>query len=83
MECCGVDRPSDWRGRVIPMPSSCCPPGTALPCTEEYAYRVGCKTRIKQFVKDHAVVLGGVGVGIACVMLLGMIFAISLFKMIE
>ncbi|KAF0311791.1 Tetraspanin-11 [Amphibalanus amphitrite] len=83
MECCGVDRPSDWRGRVIPMPSSCCPPGTALPCTEEYAYRVGCKTRIKQFVKDHAVVLGGVGVGIACIMLLGMIFAISLFKMIE
>ncbi|XP_037086800.1 CD151 antigen-like [Pollicipes pollicipes] len=83
MKCCGVDRPEDWKGRVTPLPASCCPKGTAEPCTEANAFQIGCKGRIKEFVTAHATVIGGVGVGIACVMLLGMIFAIALFKMIE
>jgi len=82
MECCGVDQSSDWRGRVPQLPPSCCAK-SADACSYDTAFKVGCKDRIKAFVKDHAAVIGGVGVGIACVMLLGMIFAIALFKMIE
>ncbi|KAG8212705.1 hypothetical protein J437_LFUL019614 [Ladona fulva] len=46
-------------------------------------YTDGCLNKTEQFVKDHAAIIGGAGIGVACIMLLGMIFSCALFKMIE
>ncbi|KAF0300896.1 Tetraspanin-11 [Amphibalanus amphitrite] len=83
MECCGVTGPASWTGHVSPLPDSCCPgpvePGS---CTLDDSYQAGCKQRVQEFVMEHAAVLGGVGVGIAFVLFLGMVLSMALFKMI-
>ncbi|PSN55118.1 hypothetical protein C0J52_01908 [Blattella germanica] len=54
-------------------------------CTQskENIYKQGCLNVTEKFVKEHATIIGGAGIGVACLMLLGMIFSCSLFKMIE
>ncbi|XP_063224959.1 tetraspanin-11 [Bacillus rossius redtenbacheri] len=86
VKCCGVTGPSNWisYGGV---PASCCKQRvlnsaicTAVPTN---IYDDGCLEKTVKFVKDHAATLGGAGVGVACLMILGMIFSCALFNMIE
>ncbi|XP_037074100.1 CD151 antigen-like [Pollicipes pollicipes] len=79
LECCGVKSASEWGTSI---PKSCCADQTAA-CTTANAYSKGCRAEVEMFVKDHAKVVGGVGIGIACIMILGMIFSIALYKMID
>ena len=79
LKCCGVMASAEWGGTI---PSSCCP-NSPETCTSGQAYSAGCKEKVKMYVKDHAKVVGGVGIGIACIMILGMIFSIVLYKMID
>lgn len=46
-------------------------------------YTLDCFNATVEIVEKHALILGGVGVGIACVLILGMIFSMILFKTIE
>ena len=78
LKCCGVKEASEWST----IPSSCCPDQPET-CTSSAAYKTGCKDKVKMYVKDHAKVIGGVGIGIAFIMILGMIFSIVLYKMID
>lgn len=89
LKCCGVSSSIDWKDHV---PDSCCkvhtnigdssfaPKCSLVPLN---VYTQGCLNVTERFVKDHAAVIGGAGIGVACLMLLGMIFSCALFKMIE
>ncbi|XP_076304160.1 CD151 antigen-like [Tachypleus tridentatus] len=51
--------------------------------TDNNSYKsIDCFEKSKTFVKDHAMVIGGVGVGIACVLILGMVLSCALYMMI-
>lgn len=92
VECCGANSKDDWLnskwvnntqvtdGRKYP--DSCCVkfsdgcakvPGTAF-------FDKGCYEQGKAFVKDHMLEIGGVGIGIAFIQLIGIIFAILLCR---
>ncbi|GAB6033247.1 hypothetical protein CHUAL_012849 [Chamberlinius hualienensis] len=46
-------------------------------------YDHDCYLAAVDFIQGHALILGGVGVGISCQMIIGMVFACVLFKLIE
>ncbi|KFM58654.1 Tetraspanin-11, partial [Stegodyphus mimosarum] len=48
-----------------------------------YAYTDDCYEKMKDFVKDHALILGGIGIGISCVLIVGMMLSCALFLMIN
>lgn len=75
-KCCGISKPEDWKPifRNDTVPRSCCPPGTIPPdlpknttCTQEFAAKQGCKNRLYDFLDGYALILGGVGLGIAAI----------------
>uniref|UniRef100_A0A8D0HJ29 Tetraspanin 11 n=1 Tax=Sphenodon punctatus TaxID=8508 RepID=A0A8D0HJ29_SPHPU len=79
-KCCGSNSSADWEnsiyilsaessGRVVP--DSCCK--TVTPeCGKRnhpsniYKVEGGCITRLEQFLADHLLIMGAVGIGIAC-----------------
>lgn len=75
------------------VPASCCrvvdgkPTDCASQSIDEtkldLIYTADCFNMGLDFVKGHAVVLGAIAIGIACIMILGMVFSIVLFKLIE
>lgn len=42
-----------------------------------------CYDRMKNFVKGHAMLVGGIGIGIACILIIGMVLSMALFCMID
>merc|ERR1712109_251160 len=53
------------------------------PVDEDKIFTKDCFGEAVVFVKGHAVIIGGVAVGIAAIMILGMVFAICLYKLIK
>ncbi|KAF4533370.1 hypothetical protein B566_EDAN002768 [Ephemera danica] len=85
LHCCGVTNYQDWQDRL---PESCCildENGEKSQCryNSELIYPDGCLIATEMFVREHASILAGAGIGVACLMLLGMIFSFALFKSIE
>ncbi|XP_071452710.1 tetraspanin-11-like isoform X1 [Hetaerina americana] len=92
LHCCGIVSYSDWKNNI---PESCCKyisgdrtsGKVKFPCQSApnplSIYTEGCLNATERFVRDHAAIIGGAGIGVACIMLLGMIFSCALFKMIE
>ncbi|XP_059608326.1 tetraspanin-9 [Phlebotomus argentipes] len=89
LRCCGVEFYRDWtlHGRI---PESCCQEtfgGQRKPCVESPTpaniYNKGCFNVTATYVRDHAAIVGGAGIGVAILMIFGMIFSCALFKMIE
>ncbi|GLV35535.1 Tetraspanin 74F [Carabus blaptoides fortunei] len=87
LQCCGVYSADDWKTHV---PESCCRepvPGKRQACqdlnTKGTRHEAGCLNITTMYVKDHAAVIGGAGIGVACLMILGMICSCALFKMIK
>ncbi|XP_046745256.1 CD63 antigen-like [Diprion similis] len=89
--CCGTNEAKDWQlyfdNDTLPM--SCCDQqvGAAGTVTcklsEPNVHEIGCAHAFLDFVKLHALQLGGVGLGVAFVQLTGIWFAISLAKSIR
>ncbi|XP_072573461.1 tetraspanin-11 isoform X2 [Paramormyrops kingsleyae] len=84
-KCCGSNSSSDWlfsaytalpdaEGRVVP--DSCCKTVT-LHCGRRdhpsniYKVEGGCITKLERFLSDHLLIIGAVGVGVACLQLVG------------
>lgn len=74
------------------VPESCCKldaNGDKVNCVtsntvdEDKIYTSDCFAAALVFVKGHAVVIGGVAVGIAAIMILGMVLSICHYKLIE
>ncbi|RWS03895.1 tetraspanin-11-like protein [Dinothrombium tinctorium] len=43
----------------------------------------GCYEKMKDFVKGHALLIAGIAIGIACVLIIGMILSCALYLMIQ
>ncbi|KAG7225722.1 hypothetical protein INR49_012308 [Caranx melampygus] len=79
-KCCGSNNSSDWRASVYisskeaqnrSVPDSCCKTVTLLCGKRDHPsniYKVegGCITKLEQFLADHLLVIGAVGIGVAC-----------------
>lgn len=83
-------RKSKWletNGKTVP--DSCCRSKEAEQISvcqrdpQNQAYQQDCYLKMKDFVKDHALVLGGIGIGISCVLIVGMMLSCALFLMIN
>uniref|UniRef100_M3XJU0 Tetraspanin n=1 Tax=Latimeria chalumnae TaxID=7897 RepID=M3XJU0_LATCH len=79
-KCCGSNSSADWQysiyilspesgGRVVP--DSCCKTITPS-CGQRdhpsniYKVEGGCITKLEQFLADHLLIIGAVGIGVAC-----------------
>ncbi|XP_064191954.1 CD151 antigen-like isoform X1 [Anguilla rostrata] len=93
-KCCGSNSSSDWAestwvrsseagGRVVP--DSCCKTPTPN-CGERdhpsniYKVEGGCISKLENFILDHLRIIGAVGIGIACVQIVGMVFTCCLYR---
>jgi len=74
------------------VPASCCKldvNGVKVDCAsdnpvdEDRIFKSDCFTQAIKFVQGHAIIIGGVAVGIAAIMILGMVFSIVLCKLIK
>jgi len=94
LKCCGVKSPSDWKksnwykntGKKASenYPESCCKT-KAEKCSagdNPDIYQDGCSQALQNFVKSKMAVIGGIGVGIAILQVLGIVFAICLYRSI-
>ncbi|XP_078510264.1 tetraspanin-11 [Lissotriton helveticus] len=83
LKCCGSNSSSDWLSSAyirsttdILVPESCCKTIT-LKCgirnhpSNIYKVEGGCITKLEKFLGDHLLVIGAVGVGVACLQLVG------------
>ncbi|XP_068433569.1 CD151 antigen-like [Clinocottus analis] len=93
-KCCGSNSSSDWAdsvwirskdaaGRVVP--DSCCKTRQDLCGRRDHPsniYKVegGCITKLEIFIMDHLKIIGAVGIGIACVQVIGMVFTCCLYQ---
>ncbi|XP_062327131.1 CD151 antigen-like isoform X1 [Osmerus eperlanus] len=96
-KCCGSNSSSDWnesvwirssaaKGRAVP--DSCCKTQTESCGRRDHPsniYKVegGCITKLENFILDHLKIIGAVGVGIACVQVIGMVFTCCLYRSLK
>ncbi|XP_069021048.1 tetraspanin-11 isoform X3 [Embiotoca jacksoni] len=96
-KCCGSNDFHDWTlsvyvsskqagNRVVP--DSCCKTVTPLCGKRDHPsniYKVegGCITKLEQFLADHLLVIGAVGIGVACLQICGMVFTCCLYRRIK
>ncbi|XP_056269409.1 CD151 antigen-like isoform X2 [Pseudoliparis swirei] len=94
-KCCGSNGSSDWaesawirsrdaNGRMVP--DSCCKTIGELCGRRDHPsniYKGGCITKLEEFILDHLKIIGGVGVGIACVQVIGMVFTCYLYQSLK
>lgn len=81
---CGINGPNDWKRIYIntTVPSTCCHllPENVKQCTSVYASKEGCYPKLLNFLDTKSLLLGFVGIGIAVVQLIGVIFACALSR---
>ncbi|KAK9709022.1 Tetraspanin family [Popillia japonica] len=93
-QCCGVTNGTDWVTQLNTtnesVPTSCCwhiygsIGYTNCTLESDNIYTRGCLSAFGDYIKSHALTIGGVGIGFAVVQLLGIVFACHLssqFKM--
>lgn len=86
LKCCGVKSGTDWEPvfQNTTLPHSCCP---GLPvdveCVDDKASQVGCLATLQALLEENTVRIGAFGIGVACVQLIGVIFACCLARSIR
>lgn len=96
-KCCGSNNSRDWTlsayiiskqsdKRVVP--DSCCKTITPFCGRRDHPsniYKVegGCITKLEKFLADHLLVIGAVGIGVACLQVCGMVLTCCLYKRIK
>uniref|UniRef100_A0A8C1QIM3 Tetraspanin n=1 Tax=Cyprinus carpio TaxID=7962 RepID=A0A8C1QIM3_CYPCA len=96
LKCCGSNSSADWRegawiqifadGRLVP--DSCCKTPTVACGVRDHPsniYKVegGCISKLEEFILQHLIVLGSVGLGIAFIQIVGMIFTCCLYQSLK
>lgn len=70
LHCCGVNGPTDWE-KVFQnktLPQTCCPTVSVdEECVDGKAYQKGCLLSLQAALEHNTVLVGGFGVGVACV----------------
>ncbi|XP_064480066.1 CD151 antigen-like isoform X2 [Ornithodoros turicata] len=98
-ECCGVrtERYEPFRVWSLKnshfnsnhqVPESCCRKKEWLHAclkqpTSRDTYMDSCHEKVRDFVKGHAVIVGGMGIGISCLLVVGMVLSCAMFLMIR
>ncbi|XP_066541073.1 CD151 antigen, like [Hoplias malabaricus] len=96
-KCCGSTNSSDWAENAWinstgsnkrKVPDSCCKSPSDFCGKRDHAsniYKVegGCITKLENFIQDHLKIIGAVGVGIASVQIIGMIFTCCLYRSLK
>jgi len=93
LKCCGAKGAKDWdisawkkNNNNATVPESCCKTPKSgcnkAPIGSDNYNAEGCADALKNFIKGHMKTLGGIGVGIAIIQILGMIFSLCLFRSI-
>ncbi|MBN3294964.1 CD151 protein, partial [Amia calva] len=96
-KCCGSNSSYDWRdslwvrsvkaeGRLVP--DSCCKTITERCGVREHPSNIylvegGCITKLEKFILEHLKIIGAVGIGIACVQIVGMVFTCCLYRSLK
>ncbi|XP_026774527.3 CD151 antigen isoform X1 [Pangasianodon hypophthalmus] len=96
LKCCGSNSSADWQeGAWIHtfadrrlVPDSCCKTPTVRCGVRDHPsniYKVegGCISKLEDFILQHLLILGGVGVGIAFLQILGMLFTCCLYRSLK
>lgn len=79
LKCCGLYTPDNYY--VSPLPDSCCKPSVASgTCTKNTndSYKTGCLSKIKELISSSFKIIGGVAIGVAAILLAGIISACCL-----
>lgn len=83
LQCCGVREPADWEEvfQNTTLPRSCCNEVLlGVPCSKEFAHHDGCLPKLYGVLNERALLLGGIGIGIAFTQVFGVLFACCLSK---
>lgn len=82
-----------FRGENGPVvPESCCRSQEDDPIKKscqsrqprrEDTFYEGCYERMKEFVKSHALLVGGMAIGVSCLIIFGIILSCALYMMIK
>uniref|UniRef100_A0A8C1GMJ6 Tetraspanin n=1 Tax=Cyprinus carpio TaxID=7962 RepID=A0A8C1GMJ6_CYPCA len=97
LKCCGSNSSADWReGAWIHtsiaskrlVPDSCCKTPTEGCGVRDHPsniYKVegGCISKLEEFILQHLIILGSVGLGIAFIQIVGMIFTCCLYQSLK
>ncbi|XP_051979432.1 CD151 antigen isoform X1 [Xyrauchen texanus] len=96
LKCCGSNSSADWReGAWIQtladrrlVPDSCCKTPSERCGVRDHPsniYRVegGCISKLEEFILQHLLILGSVGLGIAFIQIVGMIFTCCLYRSLK
>lgn len=90
LQCCGMNSPADW-SRVgfveNTVPESCCKEvpsqGSKCDVNSIHVNGDGCMMKLQYAIENNAMILGGVGIGIALIQLIGVVFACCLARSIR
>ncbi|KAM5263173.1 tetraspanin-11 [Ctenodactylus gundi] len=96
-KCCGSNSSADWQhstyiqsqeaqGRRVP--DSCCKTvvahcGQRAHPSNIYKVEGGCVAKLEQFLADHLLLMGAVGIGVACLQVCGMIVTCCLYQRLQ
>ncbi|XP_070557956.1 CD151 antigen-like [Ptychodera flava] len=93
--CCGAHLYHDWGWSNWQLqglsynrstPDSCCKTESNFCAVRDHPsniYRIGCIKSLQDFLQRHLIILGGVGIGIACIQVFGVIFALCLYSQLK
>ncbi|XP_022323550.2 CD63 antigen-like [Crassostrea virginica] len=86
-KCCGIMNYTEWKEQMTnsSVPKSCCISesgcsGSDADVANNKTYTEGCLTKFETFVKDNVFIIGGVGIGLAFVQIIGILFAFCLAR---
>ncbi|TRY97030.1 hypothetical protein DNTS_001443 [Danionella cerebrum] len=96
LKCCGSNSSADWRDgtwiRTLAdrrlVPDSCCKTPTERCGVRDHPsniYKVegGCISKLEEFILQHLLILGSVGLGIAFIQIVGMFFTCCLYQSLK
>jgi len=84
--CCGIKNSTEWTARTNgTYPVSCCidEETCSTPPTAAQVKQTPCEDAFVNWLKDKVAIIGGVGVGLAFIMIVGVLFACCLARAIR
>jgi len=88
--CCGANNFTDWNDNEIvkhneTYPKSCCNQNNEPleKCAPPYTYTIGCVDKIDNEIRGSMGLLGGIGIAVAVIQLIGIVFACSLSRTVK
>lgn len=82
--CCGVNNASDWVSMAnTTIPESCCKEEKCTTTDNSKIFTTGCANELEDWLKSKIAIIGGVGIGLAFVQVVGIMFACCLARAIK